>query len=150
MRMRKGITLLEFLVVMAIIGIVGGLAFVNGHRIAQRQEARGAVATCQRSVWQGATAAASRGSVVELNRTDDGLELVDLRQERVLRRYDLPANVSIAVQNPILRFTPPGKVDLSTLPDRDQGLLIDTGEGEYRLRISLIGEVMSSEEGGEG
>lgn len=143
----KGFTLLELLIVIAVIGIVGGLAFVNGHRIAQRQEASGAIATFQQSVWQGATAAASRGSVVELNRTDDGLELVDLNRDRVLRRYELPSEVSIGAENPILRFLPPGKVDLSTLPDREKGLMVSTGQGDYRLKVSLIGEVMSEAQG---
>lgn len=142
----RGLTILELVVVMAIIGILATVGVVAGNAIARRQSAQGAVATFQQSVWQGATAAASRGITVELRRSGDDLVLVDVEDDRTLRRYQLPSGVDIPVENPILRFLPPGKVDLQTLEGLE-GLVIDTGEGRYALDISLIGEVRSSKVG---
>lgn len=146
MKDRAGITILELLVVIAILGVIAGIGIMNGRRAAQAQTARGAVATFQQSVWQGASAAASRGLTIELNRTEEGLALVDT-DDRVIRVYELPASVDIPVDNPILRFLPPGKVDLSTLSLVDD-LVIDTGHGRYTVEISLIGEVRSISIGG--
>lgn len=140
-RTSSGMTLLELLIVMAILAVVLGIGVINGRAIAQRQSAKGAVATFQQSVWQGATAASSRGLTVNLNRTADGLALVDVASDRVLRRYDLPSTVVIPVENPILSFTPPGKVDLTSFNSLPDEFVINTGEGRYRLEISLIGEV---------
>lgn len=146
-RSDQGITLIELLIVIAILGIVMGIGVINGRRIGQQQSARGAVATFQQSVWQGATAAASRGITVELVRTADGLALVNVANDKVLRAYDVPSSVVINADNPILRFLPPGKVDFSTLEALPDDLIVDTGEGRYRLEISLIGEVESSQVG---
>lgn len=146
MKKKSGITILELLIALAILGVVAGIGVMNGRRAAQVQSARGAVATFQQSVWQGATAAASRGLTVELNRTDAGLALV-ASDGRIVREYELPEEVDISADNPILRFLPPGKVDLSTL-DRLDDLVIDTGYGSYSVEISLIGEVRSVSLGG--
>lgn len=141
MRRPSGMTLLELIIVMAILAAVAAIGVTNGRQAAQRQAAKGAVATFQQSVWQGATAAAARGLTVELHRTATGLALVNVANDQVLREYDVPAGVSINAPNPILRFTPPGKVDLATLDALPDSLVIDTGEGAYEVQISLIGEV---------
>ena len=143
-RKSEGITILELVIVLAIIGILGGIAVVSGSTIARRQAAHGAIATFQQSVWQGATAAASRGLTVELIRSGGQLQLVNTANDTVLRRFDLPNGVDIPVENPILRFLPPGKVDRDTLPEE---FVIDTGEGRYTLQISIIGEVRSEQIG---
>lgn len=140
-RADEGMTLMELLIVIAILAIVLGIGVMNGRQVAQRQAARGAVATFQQSVWQGATAAASRGITVELLRTADGLALINVDNDVVLRAYEMPSSVVINADNPILRFLPPGKVDLSTLEALPDDLIVDTGDERYRLEISLIGEV---------
>jgi len=137
-------TLLELLIVLAIFAIVTGIGVINGRQVAQRQAARGAVATFQQSVWQGATAAASRGLTVELHWSAGKLSLVDVDSERVLREYDVPKDVTVNAANPILRFTPPGKVDLETLDALPDQLVVDTSAGRYELQISLIGEVKAA------
>ena len=84
-RKSEGITILELVIVLAIIGILGGIAVVSGSTIARRQAAHGAIATFQQSVWQGATAAASRGLTVELIRSGGQLQLVNAANDTVLR-----------------------------------------------------------------
>ena len=136
-----GLTMLELLIVIAIIGIVGGIGFISGSDIARRQSAQGAISTFQQSVWQGATMAASRGVTVELIKDGDELRLVNLTTGTTARRYELPSGVEIPVENPILRFLPPGKIDQETLSNLPENLTISTSEGRYRLDISVIGEV---------
>src|SRR5690606_26287548 len=98
----RGLTILELVVVMAIIGILATVGVVAGSAVARGQSAQGAVATFQQSVWQGGTAAASRGIAVELRRSGDDLVLVDDADDRTRRRYQLPSGVDIPVENPIL------------------------------------------------
>ena len=139
-----GITMLELLIVIAIIGIIGGISFISGNEIARRQSAQGAISTFQQSVWQGATMAASRGTTIELRRDGQELRLTHGISGETIRRYELPAGVDIPVQNPILRFLPPGKIDQATLNSLPDNLVISTSEGRYGLEISVIGEVQAT------
>lgn len=143
-RRTSGLTILELVVVLAILGVLGAIGVVTVNALARGQAARGAVATFQQSVWQGATAAAARGITVVLVVQDGDLVLQNESTGARLRSFDLPNSVDIPVSNPILRFLPPGKVDLATLDALPEDLVIDTGEGRYRLEISLIGEVRST------
>lgn len=143
-RTRNGFTLLEVLIVIGIVGVLSGVAVIGWQGAARRNAARGSIATFQQSVWQGATAAASRGAVVELIQEGRHLVLIDTsNSDRRLRSYELPRGVEIPVDNPILRFLPPGKVDSDSLSSLPEDFTLDTGEGQYRLRISVIGEVIS-------
>ncbi len=142
-RNTSGLTMIELLIVIAIIGILGGIGFISGADIARRKSAEGAITTFQQSVWQGATMAASRGTIVQLNREGRELHLVDADSNTIRRRYELPAGVDIPVSNPILRFLPPGKIDASSFNSLPDNLIITTSEGRYRIEVSVIGEVMA-------
>lgn len=151
MRRKCGFTILELLIVLAIIGIVGTIGVINGNQIAQRERAHGALATVQQSVWQGATAAASRGRVMELIYDGDDLSLVDAASDETMRVFELPSGASTNLPSGVvLRFLPPGKVDQEMLQAVNEledgaGLVLDTGERSYALQISLIGEVIAKE-----
>ncbi len=142
-RNNSGMTLIELLIVLGIIGIIGGIGYISGADIARRRSAEGAISTFQQSVWQGATMAASRGSVIELTREGQELRLVNAGSGATLRSYELPRDVDIPVQNPILRFLPPGKIDSATLNALPDDLTITTSEGRYSLTLSVIGEVQA-------
>lgn len=147
-RRNAGVSLLELIIVMGIFAILVGLGAVGWNSFARRTAAQGAVATFQQSVWQGATAAASRGIIVELVREGNELQLINTNDgNAVLRRYEIPAEVTFTAENPILRFLPPGKVELGSLQGLGGGLTINTGEGTYDLNISIIGEVKSEKVG---
>lgn len=143
-----GITLLEVLVVIGIIAIVAGIGFTSARLIARNAADRGAIATFQQSVWQGATSAAARGLVVELQRQGNELVLVEAASGRQLRTFDLPAGVIIPVDNPILTFLPPGKVSTESLEGLPADFQISTNAGSYSVEISVIGEVRAVANGG--
>lgn len=140
----NGFTLLELLVVIAVIGIVGGIGFLNGRQMAENERAGGAVATLQQSIWQGATAAASRGVDVELLYDGAELTLRDADNDVVLRTFELHHTVTTNLPEGVaLRFRPPGKVDVATLAALPDDLELDTGNHVYSLEVSLIGEVVA-------
>ncbi len=141
--------MLELLIVIAIIGVVAGLGFLNGNRVAERQSAQAAIATIQQSIWQGATSAASRGTTVELRRVADGFTLsID---DDVIRTFEIPTNVSTNLgsgeDGVALVFLPPGKVDfasLTALADLGEDLYVESQYNRYHLQISMIGEVVAT------
>lgn len=141
-RAANGITVLELLIVVAILGILAGLVAINGRRVLQGQEERAAITSIQQTVWQGATAAAARGVVVRLTRSGDEFVLADTGSGAVLKRFELPRNVSSNwPDGQVLDFTPPGKVDVDTLDDLPDPLTVTTSTRTTNLTVSLIGEV---------
>jgi len=142
MRDHKGISLLELLIVIAIIAILGTIGVLNGRRIAQDRTAEASLATVQQSIWQGATAAASRGTTIELVRTGTELTLTDAASGRTIRTWELDDAVRTNLPEGVaLRFLPPGKVDPATLSALPEDLTLTTLNHTYRLDVSLIGEV---------
>lgn len=146
MRKRRGFSVLELLIVLAIIGIVGAIGFLNGRRIAENQSAQGSLATIQQSIWQGATAAAARGTTVELRRVGSRFTL-EVGDEAI-RTFDLADGVetNLGENGLALRFLPPGKVDLETLTALPEDLYLLAEDRRYTLRVSMIGEVVAEAE----
>lgn len=142
MRRSKGLTLLELLVVVAIIGVVAGIGVFNGRRALQSQQEQAAVRSIQQSIWQGATAASARGIETELVRSGSQLLVREVLSGRILRREELPAGVSTNLPTgQVLRFTPPGQIARTTLDALPRPLWVQTSDRRYHLRVSLIGEV---------
>lgn len=142
MRRANGITLLELLVVVAIIGVVAGIGVFNGLRALQGQQEQAAVRSIQQSIWQGATAASARGVETELVRDGRQLLVREVVSGRTLRREELPAGVSTNLPTgQVLRFTPPGQIARTTLAALPEPLWVQITDRRYRLRVSLIGEV---------
>lgn len=139
----RGFTLLELLIVVAILGVVLGLTGILGRAIARQASERAALNTVQQSVWQGATLAAARGFRTELCRA--GVELAihrvdgDACEGPVLRRFEIDPNVSLSfAEGSVMVFTPPGTIDPATLPGT---VTLVAGSSTYTLEVSLIGEV---------
>lgn len=137
-RSQSGLSLVELLIIIAILGVVLGITVGAGGQYIRRANERSAVNTFQQAVWQGATAAAARGFRTELVRNGNELQVRRASDGSVLRRYEFAAGVTMNVPaNPILVFTPPGRVD--TLPTDPIQI---TADGEiFTLQVSLIGEV---------
>lgn len=141
-RSRAGLTLLELLVVLAIVGAIAGIVAIAGRPVVQGQEAAAAVRTVQQSVWQGATMAASRGVRTLLVLTNGVLEVRRADDDALIRSFALPSQASLNVEDgTLLAFTPPGKVDEETLKDLPDPFRITAKDKVYDLEVSLIGEV---------
>ncbi len=134
---RAGITLIELIIVVALLGIVLGFGYMIGREFVRRSDERSAVNTFQQAVWQGATIASARGFRTQLVRTGNELQVQRL-DGTVLRSFEFATGVTLNVPgNPILVFTPPGRID--ALPA--SAIQITADGTTYTLEISLIGEV---------
>lgn len=137
-----GITIVEVMIVLAIIGIIGAIGFLNGRSIAASRTADASLATLQQSIWQGASAAASRGRDVELVRNGFELVLRDAASGETIRTLELDDAVETNLPDGVaLLFLPPGKVDRDSLDDLPSDLYLATPDRNYGLEVSLIGEV---------
>jgi len=135
-------TVVELLIVLAIFGIVAAIAIPNMRGILQGREDQAAIQSIQQTVWQGATAAAARGVVVTLTRTGNRFVLINSETNAELKRFDMPTSVtSNWPQNSPLVFTPPGKVDVSSMSGFPASLTVSANGRTTGLQISLIGEV---------
>jgi len=135
-------TLIELLIVLAVFAIVAAIGIPNIRSVLQGQEEQAAIQSIQQTVWQGATAAAARGVVVTLTRTGNAFVLLNTETNAELKRFDIPNNVtSNWPQNSPLVFTPPGKVDVSSMSEFPASLTVTANGRSTRLQISLIGEV---------
>lgn len=139
----SGFSVIELLIVCAIVGIIAGVVVMAGRPVVRGQEGLAAVKSMQQSVWQGATMAASRGVRTNLVYTGTSLEVRNATTSAVIRRFDLPtgATLNVTVGSAFLQFTPPGKVDAASLAALPTPLRITTTGGTYDLQVSLIGEV---------
>lgn len=136
-----GFSVVELLIVLAIVGTLAGVGFVFGRQILQGQENRSAINTVQQSVWQGATAAASRGITAELFRNGRVLQVRNQATSAVIRSFELPPDVVFNLPDGAsLVFTPPGKIDLGSMANLPSLTLQANGK-TYSLQVSLIGEV---------
>ncbi|MDF1523830.1 MAG: prepilin-type N-terminal cleavage/methylation domain-containing protein [Trueperaceae bacterium] len=141
-RSSAGFSILELLVVLAILAVAFGLVAVAGRGILQRSAERSVVNTVQQAVWQGATMAAARGVRTELVRDGDVLAVRRLADGEVLRTFDLEPGATLNVDDgQVLVFTPPGSVLESSLDALPDPVTITAAGATYELEVSLIGEV---------
>lgn len=138
-----GFTLVEVIVVIAIVAIVVTIGWATGRNVTRDRGEVAAINSLQQTVWQGATAAAARGSIVtmRLEGRDLLLRLGSGSSGQVLRRETIPAEVSTNMpQGEVLRFTPPGKIDLASLATA-QDYYMQTSSKRSEFEFSVIGEV---------
>jgi len=141
-RSRRGLSLVELLLVVAVLAVLLGFGAIQGRAIAQGSSERAAVRSVQQAVWQGATLAAARGFRTALDRQGPELIVRRLSNGEVLRRYALDPNVVLDLQDGrVLVFAPPGTIVPETLDALPSPIVMVAGGTTYRLQVSMIGEV---------
>ncbi len=147
MKRSRGFTLLELLIVIAVLGVLFTLTAFQSRKIEAHQAEAAFYTSLERLFWEAATAAASRGQSLKLIREGQVL-LVETESTpaRTVRELAIPEGVEVALpEGTLATFTPPGRVNFSSDFPRDcQGpsFEVTTRQGTQRCyRVSLIGEV---------
>ena len=114
--MRKGFSVIELLVVLAVLAVIFAIGAFNARRTLLSQEQAAFLRSLQGLFWEAATEAASRGENLVLHFTGQRLE--------------------------VARFTPPGKVADQDGRNLRQPLSFTAtvGSKTYTYTVSLIGE----------
>ncbi len=145
MKTRDGFTVIELLILTAIVGAVFGIALLNGREVLQGQERQATVRSVALMINRGATAAASRGVSARLSRSGDTLTLTNIGSGAVLRTMTLPPSVSTNLpEGDLITFTAPGRLLFEpTFPliGGVRGIEITADGRRYDLLLSIIGEV---------
>lgn len=148
MTRQRGFSLIEILIVLAILGVIAGIVAVNGRRLLTGQEERASVGAVQQLLLQGGTGAASRNETVELRKSGRTLSVVNTANGRVIAKRELPSGVSFELQGGavspgdgvILSFSPSGKLSPASLAAVSP-IKVTTATNVYLLELSVIGEV---------
>jgi prepilin-type N-terminal cleavage/methylation domain-containing protein len=137
---QRGFSLLEILVVLAIVGILAGLIAVGSRAILRGQQNRSSLYSMRQIFWQGASAAASRGEQLELFRSGGEIHVRTIASpSKVLRRVELSRDVILSLpQGQIATFSPSGKV---TIPIANNPFTLQSDGKTYTFNVSMIGEV---------
>lgn len=143
-RAALGVSIVELLVVLAILGIIVGIATLSGRGALQSQQEQAAIRSIQQSIWQGASGASARGRNTELTLTGRRIDVREVGSGRLVRTEELPSGVTTNL--PSLVFTPPGKISADTFPLVADGITVATIKGTTVLKVSIIGEVVAEGE----
>lgn len=143
-RSQQGVTLVEMLVILAILGVLLGLFIYLGRGALDTQQEKAAIRSIQQSVWQGASGASARGRNTELKLVGKRIEVREVGTGRLIRTEDLPAGVTTDL--PTLVFTPPGKISADSFALVENGISVTSKDGTTKLVVSIIGEVMVEKE----
>jgi prepilin-type N-terminal cleavage/methylation domain-containing protein len=138
MKTKQGFTMLELLLVIAIVGVLASIAFVSGRQIMRGQEQTAVISQLKQTISRGASSAAARGSVVKLTRSNSNFILKQGTKE--LQRFSLPNGATLNIPNgDVLEFQSSGLIsNLAGLPNP---LTLTTSSKTYIITISLIGEM---------
>lgn len=142
---QKGMTILEILVVVAIIGVVGSISVFNARRFLQGEEALGMTNTLQQMLLQGSTSASSRFRNVQLIQEQRaGARFLVLREQgstRDIRAERVPQTVTTSLPTgTVLTFTPSGRISTTSFAALAQPVRVTGPNLIYNVEVSLIGE----------
>lgn len=143
-RSKRGFTIIEMLVILAILGVLLALFAFMGRGALDTQQEKAAIRSIQQSVWQGASAASARGRNTELKLVGRNVEVREVGSGRLIRTEELPNGVTTNL--PTLVFTPPGKISDASFALVEDGITVTGSKGTTRLVVSIIGEVIAEKE----
>ena len=143
---KSAFSLIEILIVVAIVGILAMVGFVSSSNIKVKQEEHAAVEMLRQSVAFAASSSGAKGERLRLV-FDDSANTLLLKDANnaVLEQYKFPNSVTTDLDNgDMLEFTPLGWVDSASLSGSDgfpNPIQLSTADKTYNITISLIAEV---------
>ena len=137
------VSLTEILIALAIISIVAGISFVSAKRQLTSQKENAVVSNFKQIILEGTTAASARGVETVLFRDNNKISLLRSDNNEEIDSFLIPATVSTNLprHGVLLAFSPHGWVDEASLAALPNPFAINTGDGNYAIRVSLIGEI---------
>jgi prepilin-type N-terminal cleavage/methylation domain-containing protein len=137
---RRGFSLLEILVVIAVIGILAGIGLFNGRQIIRNQNEVASIQQLRQLISRATTAVNARLSSGTLNRSGTLIKVVD-DKNKTLMEMTLDKNVVTNLpEGNSLVFLPTGRISsasLAALP----ALEMQAAGMTFGLEISVIGEL---------
>jgi prepilin-type N-terminal cleavage/methylation domain-containing protein len=142
---QQGFTMIEILIVIAIIGILLGMSLLNGRQIINRQKEVASVQQFRQLVQRATTTANARGITATLVRTGSSIKVINSSDPtKTLMEMTLDRNVTSNLpENESLVFASTGRIDpasFNTLPGTNSFEMQASGK-TYKLNLSVIGEV---------
>lgn len=137
---RRGLSLLEILIVIAIIGVLAGIGLFSGRQIIRNQNEVASVQQLRQLISRATTALNAQGKSGTLNRSGTLIKVID-GNNKTLMEMTLDKNVVTNLpEGNSLVFLPTGRitsVSLAALP----ALEMQAAGKTFRLEISVIGEL---------
>ena len=141
---QHGFTMIEIMIVLAILGVLLGISLLNGRQIINRQKEVASVQQFRQLVERATTTANARGITAQLVRTGPLIKVVNTADNKSLMEMNLDQNVTSDLpENESLVFLSTGRIDpvsLLSLPGSNS-FEIQTSGKTYTLNMSIIGEV---------
>ena len=142
--LKKGFTTIELLIVIAILGILMGIAMMGSRQIMQKQKEMASVQQFRQLISQATTAVNSRSINGVLVRSGNQIKVIDKdNPSKILADMTLDSKVITNLPSgQSLEFLPTGRIDTASLqPLLDLPLEIEAAGQTFVLEISVIGEV---------
>jgi prepilin-type N-terminal cleavage/methylation domain-containing protein len=139
---RRGFSLLEILVVIAVIGILAGIGLFNGRQIIRQQNEVASIQQLRQLISRATTALNAQGKLGILNRSGSLIKVIDVDDNtKTFMTMTLDKNVVTNLpEGNSLVFLPTGRISsasLAALP----ALEMQAAGKTFGLEISIIGEL---------
>ncbi len=140
---KRGFSLLEILVILAVLGILLGMAIFAGRDIIKKQNELQSVNQLRQLLWQAGTTVNARAVTGQLTRTGNVFKVVDVT-DPTKSILEATLNSNVTSNFPVgesLIFLSSGRIDTTSLGSLPNPLTITAAGKTFKLTISVIGEI---------
>ncbi len=144
---QSGFSMIEILLVVAIVGIIASIGFVQGRRLLSKQTESSTISAITQTLARGSSAASARGEEVILRKSGNKLFLV--RGTDSFGFVDIPPSVTLKTKTGValpadidlLSYSPKGLIDATDIANNFSPLQLITADKSYNLSASIIGDM---------